>query len=909
MKENVFLELEKRCKEHDIESNPLFTAADLASSLHMGRNTVSQYLNEKIMQGDVIKINTRPVYFFSKKIVEEKLNGTCSKEIYESMQELMQEFSEERLDFEKLIGYNNSLSNVVDHCKAAVSYPGGLPILIHGPTGTGKSMIAAMMHEYAVNQNIIDKDKRFVAVNCSEYANNPELLTTNLFGHVKGAYTGADEDNPGLIALADGGILFLDEVHCLKAECQEKLFFFMDKQIYHKVGDNDKWYTSKCRLVFATTENPQNALLRTLLRRIPIVITVPALKNRPLIEKRELIYEIFNRESSRLHKEIFISNLAYQSLMDYEFVGNVGALKNTIKAACANAFLVNKDSDKLKIQIRDLPEYVFPALTSMQIKSSSHSIQENLIPIANLKGSLNESSFILKIYQQILDIYQTYQSGNQSFETCVENMILTMERYIDHVMFQNHYQGNISENYLLKLLDKIYSIVINKYSLAIPNNEIKIYSRILFEYSKCYTDANVWASAHAEIIEEVKRDFQERFPRAFGIATEIVDNIKINLDIELDSLLLSIITLSFKRYQEDGTSSCVGVILCHGYSTASSIAETVNRMLGEYIFDGIDMEINITIDKIVTLVEEYIKRKGSIKELIFLVDMGSLEDIYNRIESNVNYNIGLINHVSTSMALSVGNSIKQGKCIEDILANVKENYTISTHYLNRSQKQKAILSICATGFGSAKKICELLIMSLPKKIDLAIIPYNYNELVENGTRDSIFYRYDVELIIGTLDPELEHIPFMAIESVMMNKELERLDSLMKPYLTEMEFECFKQNITKNFTLSNIVNHLTILNGEKIINDVEEIVSYLEEDLEEELDATRKVGLSVHISCLLERLILKQQIDSVVGMEEQLAKEKHRIDLVKDAFSGVCMRYSVEIPDIEALFVLNYFKKL
>ena len=68
-----------------------------------------------------------------------------------------------------------------------------------------------------------------IAVNCSEYANNPELLTDNLFGHVKGAYTGADDETEGLISLADGGILFLDEVHCLKPECQEKLFQFMDK--------------------------------------------------------------------------------------------------------------------------------------------------------------------------------------------------------------------------------------------------------------------------------------------------------------------------------------------------------------------------------------------------------------------------------------------------------------------------------------------------------------------------------------------------------------------------------------------------------------------------------------------------------------------------------------------------------
>ena len=144
--------------------------------------------------------------------------------------------------------------------------------------------------------------------------------------------------------------------------------------------------------------------------------------------------------------------------------------------------------------------------------------------------------------------------------------------------------------------------------------------------------------------------------------------------------------------------------------------------------------------------------------------------------------------------------------------------------------------MCVTGFVTEKKISELLEGSLPRKIDLEIIPYNYQQLVENGNRDSIFNRYQVELIVGTLDPKVSGIPFMAIESVMMNDEIGVLEQLMQRYLGAVDLEAFNQNITKNFTLSNIVNHLTILNGEKIIDDVEEIVENLEEDLNEELAA-------------------------------------------------------------------------
>lgn len=907
MKELVFEELKRRCEKFEIKQDVQFTAASIAEALQMSRNTVSQYLNDKVKHNQVIKINSRPVYFFEKENLEKKMKGQVRSFVYSSFEQLKQELTSEIQDFEKLIGYNNSLSNVVEHCKAAVSYPGGLPILIHGPTGTGKSLIASLMYEYAINQNIIDENKKFIAVNCSEYANNPELLTTNLFGHVKGAYTGAEDDNLGLISLADGGILFLDEVHCLKAECQEKLFFFMDKGMYHKVGDNENWYYSKCRLVFATTEEPQNVLLKTLLRRIPITITVPSLKDRPLIEKRELIYTILMKESKRLEKSILISNLAYQSLMDFDFIGNIGALKNAIKATCANSFLVHKGEPKLIIQVADLPDYIFPALTSIQLKTT-YSQQETMIPIERLEGSSNHAIPLIHLYDQLIARYEDYQTSTSSFPVYVEKTKVLIQGYIDYIMFHNRYQTNSNEAYLLKLLDKIYSIVMNKYTISVANNEIKIYSRILLEYSKCATDVHIWVSEHSAIIKELKQELQERLPRIFLIAEEIVENVRLNLDLELDDLLLVMIAIIFAGYKSQEATSCVGVILCHGYSTASSIAETANRMLEQYLFDGIDMEINISIDKVAQLVDEYLKRKGTIHELIFLVDMGSLEEIYRRIKPLSDYNIGLINNVSTAMALEVGNYIKQGKKVENILEIIKEKHTLSTHYLKSKKKQSAILSICATGFGAAKKISELLESSLPRKIDLEIIPYNYQNLVENGNQDSIFQRYQVELIVGTLNPKVNGIRFMTIESVMMNNEFEILENIIQRYLTPKDLEIFHQNITKNFTLSNIVNHLTILNGEKIIDDVEEIVDYLERDLGQKLDATCKVGLYVHISCLIERLILKQGITFVEGMEEQIIDAKEKIEKVKDAFSGVEMRYSVEIPDPEAIYILNYFKK-
>ena len=98
--------------------------------------------------------------------------------------------------------------------KTALYYPdNGLPVLFTGASGTGKSYIVKLIYQYCLSNDLITEEAPFVTLNCAQYANNPELLTSNLFGHVKGAYTGAESDKKGAFEAANQGILFLDEVH------------------------------------------------------------------------------------------------------------------------------------------------------------------------------------------------------------------------------------------------------------------------------------------------------------------------------------------------------------------------------------------------------------------------------------------------------------------------------------------------------------------------------------------------------------------------------------------------------------------------------------------------------------------------------------------------------------------------
>ena len=146
---------------------------------------------------------------------------------------------------------------------AKIIGPKGLNCLITGPTGSGKTYFAHAMFHFAKANNVVGEENELIVFNCADYANNPELLMSHLFGYVKGAFTGAEEEKMGIIDQADGGMLFLDEIHRLPPEGQEMIFYFMDHGTYSRLGETTKSHEANVRIVGATTEDPGSSLLET----------------------------------------------------------------------------------------------------------------------------------------------------------------------------------------------------------------------------------------------------------------------------------------------------------------------------------------------------------------------------------------------------------------------------------------------------------------------------------------------------------------------------------------------------------------------------------------------------------------------------------------------------------------------
>lgn len=334
--------------ELELKRSNGISAMDIAEVLNLDRSSASRYLNQLNKEGRLEKTSGRPVLYKS-------INNTSN--LYSQDDR----FNKNKNSLDKLIGSKQSLAGLIEQAKAAIMYPPkGLHTILLGETGVGKSLFAEQMYNYAKEVEVLDKDAPFIRFNCADYVDNPNLLTAQIFGVKKGAYTGANEEKEGLLQKADSGILFLDEIHRLPPQGQEMLFTYIDKGFFRPLGETEKVVYVNVRIIAATTENPKSYLLGTFSRRIPMTITLPNLKDRSLPERYALIESFIREESHRIGKNIHINRNSIISYLLYDCPNNIGQLKGDIQLACAKAFLNYKYSNNSYLLINQghLPNHV-----------------------------------------------------------------------------------------------------------------------------------------------------------------------------------------------------------------------------------------------------------------------------------------------------------------------------------------------------------------------------------------------------------------------------------------------------------------------------------------------------------------------------------------------------------------------
>ncbi|MHB8383641.1 MAG: sigma-54 interaction domain-containing protein, partial [Candidatus Binataceae bacterium] len=223
-------------------------------------------------------------------------------------------------------------------------------ILFTGESGTGKNVLARQMHEWSSR-----RQHPFVMVNCTTLSEH--LLESELFGHVKGSFTGAIKDKPGRLEAANGGTVFLDEIAELAPSLQIKFLRFLQEQRFERVG-GEKTIEVDARIIAATNRNLEQEtssgrFRNDLYYRLNVIaLRVPALRERPediLVLADKLLTEAAARNQ---RPGLRFSEEAQKSLISYAWPGNVRELRNAVERAVAL-------SRGTVIRKEDLPDTVF----------------------------------------------------------------------------------------------------------------------------------------------------------------------------------------------------------------------------------------------------------------------------------------------------------------------------------------------------------------------------------------------------------------------------------------------------------------------------------------------------------------------------------------------------------------------
>src|ERR1700736_3172994 len=282
---------------------------------------------------------------------------------------------DKRFGFETLIGESKAMHDVFDTIRQVA--PTRATVLISGESGTGKELIAHAIH------NLSNRNKtRFIAFNCSAFS--PQLIESELFGHERGAFTGAVERRTGRFEQAAGGTLFLDEIGEIDSNVQVKLLRALDPGVFERVGGNQS-IQADVRLIAATNRDLA-ALVRDgkfredLYYRLNVVqIRVPPLRERK--EDIPLLANTFLKEVCERDGKAFrpLSPEAMEALLRYDWPGNVRELKGAIDSGVTLATGDQISVKDLPLPVRGASGGLAPRDTGTQDRVNIHDNEVRLI--------------------------------------------------------------------------------------------------------------------------------------------------------------------------------------------------------------------------------------------------------------------------------------------------------------------------------------------------------------------------------------------------------------------------------------------------------------------------------------------------------------------------------------------------
>ncbi|SKC84517.1 sigma 54-interacting transcriptional regulator [Maledivibacter halophilus] len=863
----------------DIEK---LSASVLSNDLNISRSLASQYLNAFVKEGVLIKIAIRPVCFLYKKVIEEKFQVLLKENVFLSIEEFMNTISEQvciKRNFMKMIGYDSSLSKVIDQVKAALKYPNnGLPILIYGEKGTGKLLLCREMYEYAIDSEILNSNNKFCKIKVF-------LESENILEQLLGV-----ENERGLFEKCNGGIVFIQHAQNLKLKVQQKIAKIIESGVFQRIKTN-KNIEFNARIVLSVDEVYYKKMIYDFIQCFPVVCYIPNFKERSLDEKEELVIHLFKKQSLKLRKHLFVSRTTIKMLLMKDYDYNIDELKNIIENLCAKINAAS-NSENLYIRAFQLPESILKGY-----KEDFIAEQVDFVDVTSYK-KVDESEKMLELFDSVIDYLKNtnYLTGHK-----ISEIISDITQYCNFLL--SNY-GDFRYQYKDSSIKYILNKVLISYNVTIPLNCFSLFPSYLYLLNSSNEKVQQWHTDRKNDMILCLKKLEKFSPQSKLIVEKIRFAMKNNLGLEFEEMSKIILLINLIYFNNSvNKNKYLCIIIAHGCSTATSMAETANALIGAHVFEAFDMALGTSCIDMAERLKDFINRYSIKNDIILLVDMGSLERLYEHFQIIDNCNIGIINNVSTRMAIEVGQMALKDLDMQTILKKASNNAIAKYTLVENKILKDLIIFISDNGIKMANRMKKLFVKNLPKEIDINVISLEQKDLLKKELMDNLTKEYNILFISGTCTSSNILKPFVSLEDIIFNIDMIR--SKIGKHLTAEELDIFSENLIYSFSLESVVDSLSILDAEKLLNFVKEAVNQMQSQSNKRIYGRTIIGLYIHICCMVERLVTKEPIKNCNNIENFEKKHKNFIDIIKKSFYKICQHYGIEIPTSEISYLYDY----
>ena len=761
--------------------------------------------------------------------------------------------------------------------------------------------------------------------NCAEYADNPQLLLSHLFGYKKGAFTGALEDKPGLVEQANGGILFLDEIHGLSSTGQEMFFSLLDTGVFRRVGDNTP-RTSRFMLIGATTK-PLTDLLETFLRRMPVLISMPTLSDRPMKERLELVEHFYAEEAAHIGRTLRIQKGALNSILDYSLHSNLGVLKNLVQLSCAKAFLrenvAGNRTGEIAVTFSDLSfqTYNVSAETEKYAHGDLHFAEDLVVPNQRIQSSAADVASFVDVY----DFVESRLSGEQE---------------------QHHDAGNLQQ-IIAAEIDNYY--VDMERALQAPDVDRSLLDSVLFPGSigicseflsrASYALNHVYPSIAATLLAmhlsqyvSRMRSEQPAFPlsvrgglQGYGAELDflrenrqwLAQAIKVHISTDEMNCLAVLLRQAGKKREKppvwltlasgsDGVAAGMArhlnavydtnhvhwVDSARGGSLFQSLCDHIATFHGEagnLIFT--DMKVLTTLEPELTKATGVPCRVIPILEQRLLLEASRLtlhpaqQDLNALRDQIIEAYFRQMSHLFQTSGLDV--------------SALREKYAEQT-------PEKVILSTCITGIGSARTIQEILQKRLAYIPRLHVVAVSALDSVEKLAEQ---YGSSLRLVVGTVEPNIPGVPFITADRVFSREGIMAIASIVDDWgMDTKQMLSGQEETSGGETISLLAQSLRYIaphvEQQLAIDCIETMTHQLETGYyRRTLPQDVRVRLFMHAASMLERIVNGNPLSMEPEHEELIRQNAAWFERLQALIAASFASFGQEIPRAEAFYFM------